>query len=73
MVGKKVDNVDDAKGVGTTSSSERVEYVSSFEGGGRKNLRKPPDILRMRRGRTLFDWGAFNLELHERSRVDDPP
>ena len=66
LVGRKV-------GVGDSSSSEKVENVSSFEGGGKKGVSEPPDIMRMRRGRTLFDWGAFNLEMKERARVEDPP
>ena len=74
LVGKKVAKVDDAKGVGDASSSgKKVEEVASFGGGGEKEVNKPPDIRRIRRGRTLFDWGAFNLDMKERSRAEDPP
>ena len=67
LVGRKV-GVD-----ASASSGEKVGNVSSFEGGGKKDVRKPPDIMRIRRGRTLFDWEAFNLDMKERSRVEDPP
>ena len=73
LVGKKVAKVDDAKGVGDASSSgKKVEEVASFDG-GKKGVSRPPDIRQVRRGRTLFDWGAFNLEMKERCRVEDPP
>ena len=78
LVGKKVPNVDDAKGVGKGSGSksgERIEFVGSFEGGSRRSKKMKPPKFRgeIRRGKTLFDWEAFGLEMLERRKVDYPP
>ena len=80
LVGKKVPNVDDVKGIGKGScskdaSDERVEFVGSFEGGCRRSKKMKPPKFRgeIRRGKTLFDWEAFGLEMFERRKVDYPP
>ena len=78
LVGKKLGVVDDSKGVGDSSGSvekegEKVASVDDVEGGGMKEASKPPDIRQVRRGRTLFDWEAFNIDMKERARVEEPP
>jgi Retrotransposon gag protein len=80
LVGRKVPNVDDAKGKGKGSGSkscgdERVEFVGSFEGGSRRSVKMKPPKFRgeIRRGKTLFDWEAFGLEMLGRRKVDYPP
>ena len=81
-IGRKVPNIDDAKGIGKGSSSkskscedERVEFIGSFEGGCRRSKKMKPPKFRgeIRRGKTLFDWEAFGLEMLERRKVDYPP
>ena len=80
LVGKKVPKDEEAKGVNKstskkTSSGERLEFVGSFEGGSRRGKKMKPPKFRgeIRRGKTLFDWEAFGLEMLERRKVDYPP
>ena len=67
LVGKKL-GVD-------SSSVEKVGEVAivSEVGGSKKEASVPPDLRKVRRGRTPFDWKAFNAEMKERARVEDPP
>ena len=79
LVGKKVPKDEDAKRIGksekSSSGGERVEFVGSFEGGSRRGKKMKPPKFRgeIRRGKTLFDWEAFGLEMLERRKVDYPP
>ena len=79
LVGKKVPIVEDAKGKGSSkkasSGDERVEFIGSFEGGYRRNVKMKPPKFRgeIRRGKTLFDWEAFGLEMLGRRKVVYPP
>ena len=66
LVGKKL-------GVDSSSVEKSNEVASVEVGGRRKEASEPPDLRKVRRGRTQFDWEAFNIEMKDRARGKDPP